>query len=195
MGYNLSLTSGALLYEETSIYVQAIQNIDDYIMGREEISYFVIPVNSEASKKKLRSVIRKRLEQLNVEYLSFFREKAQEKDKKIILFLSVCKLHSILAEFAIEVVYQKWKIFDYKLEPYDFSYFLSQKLGAEELDTISEKSKYKISQVTILIFKQVGIYDSEKINVVSPSEELKELIIKNEDQWFFNCLMFNINNQ
>ena len=189
MGYNLNFTSGALLYEETSVYIKAIQDIETYVEGREEISYMVIPTNSETSKKKLKLIIDKRLEQLNAEYLKFYRDIAQEKDQKIILFLSLCKLHSILVEFAIEVVYQKWKIFDNKLDTYEFSYFLSQKLGNEEFDIISENTKYKLSRVAILIFKQVGIYDSEKINIVEPSEELRELIEKYNDDWFFNCLM------
>ena len=160
MGYNLNFTSEALLYEETSVYIKAIQDIETYVEGREEISYMVIPTNSETSKKKLKLIIDKRLEQLNAEYLKFYRDIAQERDQKIILFLSLCKLHSILVEFAIEVVYQKWKIFDNKLDTYEFSYFLSQKLGNEEFDIISENTKYKLSQVAILIFKQVGIYDS-----------------------------------
>ena len=189
MGYNLNFTSEALLYEETSVYIKAIQDIETYVEGREEISYMVIPTNSETSKKKLKLIIDKRLEQLNAEYLKFYRDIAQERDQKIILFLSLCKLHSILVEFAIEVVYQKWKIFDNKLDTYEFSYFLSQKLGNEEFDIISENTKYKLSQVAILIFKQVGIYDSEKINVIEPSEELRELIEKYNDDWFFNCLM------
>ena len=189
MGYNLNFTSGALLYEETSVYIKAIQDMETYVDGREEISYMVIPTNSETSKKKLKLIIDKRLEQLNAEYLKFYRDIAQEKDQKIILFLSLCKLHSILVEFAIEVVYQKWKIFDNKLDTYEFSYFLSQKLGNEEFDIISENTKYKLSQVAILIFKQVGIYDSEKINIVEPSEELRGLIEKYNDDWFFNCLM------
>ena len=178
-----------MLYEETSVYIKAIQDIETYVEGREEISYMVIPTNSETSKKKIKLIIDKRLEQLNAEYLKFYRDIAQEKDQKIILFLSLCKLHSILVEFAIEVVYQKWKIFDNKLDTYEFSYFLSQKLGNEEFDIISENTKYKLSQVAILIFKQVGIYDSEKINIVEPSEELRELIEKYNDDWFFNCLM------
>ena len=189
MGYNLNFTSGALLYEETSVYIKAIQDIETYVEGREEISYMVIPTNSETSKKKLKLIIDKRLEQLNAEYLKFYRDIAQERDQKIILFLSLCKLHSILVEFAIEVVYQKWKIYDNKLDTYEFSYFLSKKLGDKEFDTISEKTKYKLSQIAVLIFKQVGIYDSEKINMIEPSRGLIDLIEKYDDGWFFNCLM------
>ncbi len=190
MEYNLNFTSGGLLYEESTIYIESIQNIDDYIVGKEEVSYFVLPTNSESSKKKLKSVIDKRLKQLNAEYLHFYKNVVQDEDRKIILFLSICKYYSIIADFAIEVVYQKWKIFDNHLEPYDFSYFLSQKLGEDELNIISENTKYKLSQVAILIFKQMGIYSSDKINIVKPSDELYELIIKNKDEWFFNCLMF-----
>ncbi len=189
MGYNLNFTSGALLYKETSIYIEAVQDIESYLEGQENISYFVIPTNSESSKKKLKQTIDKRLKKLNVDYLEFYREIAHEKDQKIILFLALCKLHSILVEFAIEVVYQKWKIYDNKLDTYEFSYFLSKKLGDKEFDTISEKTKYKLSQIAVLIFKQVGIYDSEKINMIEPSRGLIDLIEKYDDGWFFNCLM------
>lgn len=190
MEYNLSFTSGGLLYEESTIYIESIQDVDSYIRGEENVSYFVLPTNSESSKKKLKSVIDKRLKQLNAEYLHFYKDIARDTDRKIILFLSICKYYSIIAEFAIEVVYKKWKIFDNHLEPYDFSYFLSQKLGGDELDIISENTKYKLSQVAILIFKQMGIYSSDRINTIRPSDELYDLIVKNNDEWFFYCLIF-----
>ncbi|MDO4764093.1 MAG: DUF1819 family protein [Flavobacteriaceae bacterium] len=195
MKYNLSFTSGGLLYEESSIYIESIQDVNSYMRGEEDVSYFVLPTNSESSKKKLKSVIDKRLRQLNAEYLSFYRDIAQDTDRKIILFLAICKYYSIIAEFAIEVVYQKWKIFDNHLETYDFNYFLSQKLGVDELDIISENTKYKLSQVAILLFKQMGIYSSNKINTIQPSDELCTIIAKNNDEWFFNCLIFKKSNE
>ncbi|UBB90912.1 DUF1819 family protein [Candidatus Kaistella beijingensis] len=190
MSYNLGFTAGALLYSEAKIYVENISDFTDFLDGTENVNQLVIPTNSESSKKRIKSELDKRLKNLQIHYLHAFQSLSVV-DQKIILFLAICKTYTIIAEFALEVVYQKWKTFDYDLQTYDFQYFLSQKLSVEEIDKISENTRYKLSQVAIKIFKEVGIYSKEKIIAVEPSYDLMRIISENNEQWFLNCLMLN----
>lgn len=188
MGYSLGFTAGALLYKESYVYIDSIQDFEKYLCKEETVLPDVIPTNSEAAKKRIKSELDKRLFQLDSEYLDFFRNSAGL-DKKILLYLSVCKAYSIISEFALEVIYPKWKTFDFDVSTYDFGYFLAEKLRNNEINSISDKTKYKLSQVAIKIFKELGVLSNDKIVQIFPTSDLKNLLSKKGDAWIMNCLM------
>lgn len=190
MKYNLAFTAGALLFDEAVMYINSIQDFTRYLDRSELVSMMSIPTNSESSKKRIKSELDKRLKNLDAGYLKTFAESSIS-DQKAILFLAVCKTYTIIRDFMLEVVYSKWKNFDNDLLTYDFQYFLSTKLSSEEIDKISEKSRYKLSQVAILMLKNVGVFVNGKIIPVVLSDNLLQLLEKNNDAWFLNCLLIN----
>lgn len=194
LNYNLSFTAGALLYAETKEYLAAIPDFEKYKKKKELPDFSVIPTNSESSKKRLKAEIDKRLETLSVEYLENFSS-LSVKDQKAILFLAFCKSYPILTEFVMEVVYEKWKIFDFDLSTYHFEYFLNEKLSDEKRDSITEKTQYKLAQVAIKTLKEVGIIKKAEIQSVVPSRELANILKKQNDLWFLNCLLITNPNQ
>lgn len=188
MNYSLGFTTGAILYREAKEYIAGISSFEDYLLKVENVSSNHISTNSENSKRKIKSELDKRLRFLNEDYLKLFKN-TDEKNQKIILLFAICKSYSIIAEFLLEVVYPKWKRFDYNMTTYDFGYFLSEKLSPEKLDSISDQTKYKLSQVTIKMLKEIGMLDKDKINQIIPSDELITLLNKSGDGWFLNCLL------
>ena len=188
MNYSLGFTAGALLHKEAKEYIAAISSYGDYLSLKEDVANNYIPTNSETSRKRIKGELDKRLRLLDGDYLSIFPN-AEVKDQKIILLLAVCKSYAIISEFILEVIYPKWKRFDYDVSTYDFSYFLSEKLNTQKLDSISDKTKYKLSQVAIKMLKEVGVLEKNQINQVFPSEELTTVLNKNGDGWFLNCLL------
>lgn len=188
MSYSLGFTAGALLYKEAKKYIASISCIEDYLSLNENVASDHIPTNSETSRKRIKAELDKRLHFLNEDYLKLFSN-SDEKNQKIILLFAICKTYSIIAEFLLEVIYQKWKRFDYDVTTYDFGYFLSEKLSQEKLDSISDKTKYKLSQVTVKILKEIGMLEKNQINQIFPSEELIMTLNKNGDGWFLNCLL------
>ncbi|HCC93587.1 MAG TPA: hypothetical protein DEQ26_04550 [Flavobacteriaceae bacterium] len=190
MKYNLAFTAGALLYNESSLYLSAINNIEAYCNGDENVDIDVLTTNSESSRKRIKSELDKRFKNINFSYLEKFNQ-VDEQDQKIILFFAICNTYQIITEFSLEVVYKKWLNFDNELGTYDFKYFLSSKLSEDQLNDISSSSQYKLTQVAIKIFKDVGLYKNESLIPLKPSEDLIDLIYRNGDQWFFNCILFN----
>ena len=191
MKYSLGFTAGALLHKEAMAYIAAIDSFEDYLAKKQMPSYLCVPTNSETSKKRLKSELDKRLLLLNVPYLSYLAN-AEAQEQKIILLLSICKCYPIISEFLIEVVYPKWKRFDNDLSTYDFTYFLSERLQDDEVDCISDRTRYKLSQVAIKMLKEVGIVDDGAIKQVIPSDELSALLQENADGWFLNCLLLAV---
>lgn len=190
MKYSLGFTAGALLRKEAEEYIGAILSFEDFFSKSENVSAVHITTNSESSKKRIKSELDKRLFSLNEDYLNFFK-KNRGNDQNIILLLAICKTYPIIIEFLLEVIYSKWKRFDYDISTYDFTYFLSEKLTSEQLDGISDNTKYKLSQVAIKMLKEIGMLEKEKINQIFPSDDLNNLLQKNNDGWFLNCLLIN----
>lgn len=190
MHYNLAFTIGALYYDESGIYIDEITDLTSYLNKKSSPSHSVIPINAETSQKKVKGELDKRFRHLNQEYLSEFR-KASPLDRKIILFLAICKTYRILVEFCLEVVYKKWRRFDHHISTYDFKYFLSLKLTDEQYDSLTDTTMEKLAQVGIRIIKEVGLLDDEGIHPLTPSNTLKNIIIKSKDEWFFDCLLIS----
>lgn len=190
MSYSLGFTTGALLHKEAKEYISSISSFDDYLMKTENVSSNYISINSERSKKKIKSELDKRLTLLNGDYLKLFLT-SEENDQKIILLFAVCKTYPIIAEFLLEVIYPKWKRFDYEVSTYDFGYFLSEKLSQTKLDSLSDQTKYKLSQVAIKMLKEIGMLEKKQIRQIFPSEELITVLSTNGDGWFLNCLLIN----
>ncbi|MFV0196257.1 DUF1819 family protein [Empedobacter falsenii] len=188
MKYNLAFTAGALLYNESLIFIQAIDHIEDYLKNQFIVDSDVLITNAESSRKRIKNELDKRLKNLDVDYLNKF-SLLMEQDQKVILFLAICKTYSIITEFALEVVFNKWKNFDNELSTYDFKYFLSSKLSEEQLNSISEHSLYKLSQVAVKMFKDVGVFKEDKLSTVHISDELVELLKTKGDAWFLPCIL------
>lgn len=188
MKYNLAFTAGALLYNESLHFIQAIDHTEDYLKNEFSVHSDVLVTNAESSRKRIKSELDKRLKNLDVDYLNKF-SLSMEQDQKVILFLAICKTYSIITEFALEVVFNKWKNFDNELSTYDFKYFLSSKLSEEQLNSISEHSLYKLSQVAVKMFKDVGIFKEDKLSTVHISDELIDLLKMKGDAWFLPCIL------
>lgn len=188
MKYSLAFTTGALLYSETMEYVAHIEDYHEFLNEKIAPDYMVISTNSESSKKKFKSEIDKRLRNLNEGYLGMLKT-GEEIDRKIVLFLAICKTYKIITEFCLEVIYKKWKKFDKELTTYDFHYFLSTKLSDEQYNATSENTRNKLSQIAIKIIKDVGILAKDGINQLEPSKSLKRMIKESKDEWFFDCLL------
>lgn len=190
MNYSLSFTGGALLYEESRILINSVTDLEKYFEGDFILNSDVLKTNSESSRKRLKNEIDRRLKKLNTSYITFFND-TNETDQKIILFLSICKLYNIITEFCLEVVYKKWINFDNELSTYDFKYFLANKLSEEQLNSISEGTHYKLSQIAIKIFKDLGMYKDGIIQPIKPSDRLIDLLNQQKDIWFFDCILVN----
>lgn len=188
MKYNLAFTAGALLYNESLHFIQAIDHTEDYLKNEFSVHSDVLVTNAESSRKRIKSELDKRLKNLDVDYLNNF-SLSMEQDQKVILFLAICKTYPIITEFALEVVYHKWKNFDNELSTYDFNYFLSSKLSEEQLNAISSNSLYKLSQVAVKMFKDVGVFKEDKLSAVHISDELVELLKMKGDAWFLPCIL------
>jgi len=187
--YSTGFTSGALLYKEAPFVINAIDDIKKFLSGNEELKQEFLPHNAEASRKRIKQELEKRLRALNdSNFIELFKI-SDESNKKLILFYAACKLYGLLAGFMLEVVLYKWNNIDLDLTSDDFQNFIYKKMGKhDELLDITENTRNKLSQVALKMLKQLGLLQKGQLKKMEFNETVLKAILKNGDSWFLKVL-------
>ncbi|CAH8283436.1 putative inner membrane protein DUF1819 [Mariniflexile fucanivorans] len=187
--YSTGFTSGALLYKEAPFVINAIDDIKEFLLGNEELKQEFLPHNAEASRKRIKQELEKRLRALNDSSFIELFAISDESNKKLILFYAACKLYDLLADFMLEVVLYKWNNIDLDLDSDDFQNFIYKKMGKHnELMDITENTRNKLSQVAIKMLKQLGLIQKGQLKKMDFDESILKAIIKNGDTWFLKAI-------
>ncbi len=145
--YELGFTAGALLLKESVSVATLYLQIRDWGQVKEKtVSENILQVRTVASSKRLAKEIVNRLEKLTIDQLQLLVEGSLA-EKKAIAWLAVCKKYLFIAEFAREVVREKFLKLDYHLTRDDYRIFFNVKAEwHSELESLTEKTKVKIQQ-------------------------------------------------
>jgi hypothetical protein len=190
--YSTAFTTGALLARETEVLISFIINIEDFLQKKETVDYTLIPVNSEKSKKNLKSEIEKRLRALNNPTLIDRFTTANNTTKRVILFYAICKTYPVIKHFMLEVVLNKWQNLDTDLSVSDFTNFLYRKMDYHpELEKITEKSIYKCGQVVIKMLIDLGMVIKNKLQKIDVDTTILKECNQVGDNWFMDVVLLN----
>ncbi|NCD41793.1 MAG: DUF1819 family protein [Bacteroidia bacterium] len=89
--------------------------------------------------------------------------------KRQIAFLAVCKTHLFIRDFIVEVVREKYLLFDYQITDGDYLSFFRQKAELHEhVNNLTDKTKAKIRQVLFKILEQAGLIDDVNNRNIQP---------------------------
>lgn len=189
--YELGFSAGALLSDHFQAVVSSGADPQELSKGSIKVDFKLLPVNSEKSQKRYLSEVLKRLKglpQLIIEqYLV-----VDSKEQRVIEFYAAIRHYSILSEFMIEKVRDKWLNMDYELNAHDFKSFLLHKLSeADDLDQISELTTNKLTQVALKMLKELGMFDGKKVKRVEISSQLMRSIANAGDNWFLDAMLLS----
>ena len=141
--------------------------------------------NSITGKKRL-TEINKRLNAFTEEQYESFLSGDLTSQKQL-AFLSVCKAHSFIREFVVEVLREKVLVFDYELSEGEYISFYRRKNELHpEMDDLTESTQRGIKQVTFKILEQAGIIDNTKTKSIQPQlleDQLVDVIASDDKQW------------
>lgn len=137
--------------------------------------------------KRTLSEIVSRLKLLSDEAINLLVNGYKE-EKLQILWLAVCLRYPFIYEFSVEVVREKYRSMQYKIEQFDFDAFFNSKMNYHEsLENITETTRKKLKQVLFKMMKEAEIIDrddnvqasllSEKIISVVGNMNLEYLMV------------------
>lgn len=188
--YKFSFTAGALLSREFDLVINAINDFNAFIDGSEKVDPKILAVNAETAQIRYLSEVKNRIFELTPSLLENYAS-LDDDDRKVIQFYSVCKRYHLVRDFMLEVVRDKWMNLDLNISTDDFELFMFKKMDLHhELEAISEKTRYKLSQVTLKMLKELGMLNKKQLTKLANSTAIAQ-IFETGDTWFLDVMLLN----
>jgi hypothetical protein len=160
--YDFSFTATSLRLREMIIYANARLN-------GQEIDYV-----RELGKGKAATGIRfnreflKRIGKLTDRQVALLAEGDLVSQKQM-AFLAVCKSYGFLRDFVVEVLREKYLLFDHEFNDGEFISFWRRKIDLHpDMEDLTETTQKKIRQVSYKILEQAGIIENVKSKIIQP---------------------------
>ncbi len=190
--YLLSFTAVSLRAYETEIIANLYRESFDWdSVAKNVIDDDALQKGTIATRKREFVEFKRRLQSLTQEQLAYYKN-ATSSDVKNLTMLSCFKLYTFISDFVIEVMRNKLLLFDFQLINSDYEAFYdSKRVAYDNLNKISQSSRYKLKQVMFKMFEQADFIDSVKNkNIQKPylSKELIRLVVE-DDPKYLKCFL------
>lgn len=176
--YIMSFTTGNLYHRESVKLAALYLDLGDWNSVHDKvISENLLQTRTLNTQKRVYIEVVSRLKTLNPAELEFLVE-ASHQEQAYLLWLAVCRRYRFIADFAVEVIRERYITLKTDLPPEDFNSFLYRKSEwHSELDAISAASRIKLRQVLFKILKDADILSANNmINAAMLTPRLLELI-------------------
>jgi hypothetical protein len=156
--YRLSFLVGGLLAEEAAIAAPVFLRVGDWVETRQALDKGnLLHARAQASAVRTGRELAQRMEtlaQAEVKHLV----NAPSPDRKHLMWAAFCRHYALVAEFAEEVLRDRYLLGDLTLAPNDFERFVSSKaLWHEELDAIKPSTRRKLRTNLFLAMRQADL--------------------------------------
>ncbi|HCI75255.1 MULTISPECIES: DUF1819 family protein [unclassified Psychrobacter] len=179
--YNMSFTAGALLQTESVTIAKLYLEVGDWDLVKDKvIAENLLQSRALSTLKRLSHEIIARLSTLNIEELTLLTE-SEYQDQAYMLWIAICRYYQFIADFATEVLRERFITFKPDLQHSDFDTFLNRKCDwHSELDSLSVSTRKKLRQVLFKMLRDANFLDSKNnIQATMLSSRLIETIKRN----------------
>ena len=174
--YEFSLTASSLRVNEMILF--ATKYINEGLLEFKS--------DKGTTNKRMVSEFKKRIDNLTVNQQELLLN-SNFSNQKQLAFLSACKTYSLLRDFVIEVVREKYLIMDYNLTETDYISFIRRKeINHDELANLTDQTQAKVKQVIFKILEQACIIDNvrdKEIQLQLLGASTKKSIIEDNPEW------------
>lgn len=190
--YSTAFSSGSLLFKEADAFINNLKDPESFMKGEEIIDYSCIPINSEASKKRMGREVTKRLINLKDPHFIDQYLTGSRQDKMLILFYAICRTYKLISDFMLQSVLKKWHNLDIEITSNDFKNFLYIQMDRHpELENLTPLTVKRRSSTVIQMLKELGLIKDGKISKNEYNHAILKRIVENGDGWFLEVLLLN----
>lgn len=185
--YRISFTSGSLYHRESVKLAELYLSLRDWAEVRTQALHDnLLQARTESTAKRTCREAIARLKTLTESELTFLVE-ANHQDQAHILWIGVCRLYRFIADFAVEVLHERFIAMKLNLSFEDFDAFYNRKSEwHDELDMASASTRNKLRQVLFRMLREAGLLAEDKtINGILLSPRLVKLLRQNNPDEFF----------
>ena len=174
-------------FTASSLRLKSLVKVATHLLNDTEIDYINELGNGKSSTgKRMLSEFNKRLKSLTSNQLALLVNGDLTSQKQI-AFLAICKTHTFIRDFVIEVLREKFLIYDYDISEGDYRSFYRRKNEIHlEMDKITEGTQAKVKQVVFKILEQAGIIDNIKnkqIQFQLLNSQIINAIVEDNKEW------------
>lgn len=176
--YRMSFTAGGLFLRESVDLAALYLDLADWKKVRERVTAEnLLQTRTLSALKRVYLEITSRLKTLSDEELRFLITSSRH-DQACLLWIAACRRYRFIADFAVEVLRERFITLRKRLDQDAFDVFFNRKAEwHSELDRISVTTKHKLRQVLFKILRDADLLTSaNEINPAVPSPALLELI-------------------
>ena len=171
--YLMSFTTGGLFYTESLLLLELYTG-DWESVYTQALEENILQTRVESTAKRVLKEILHRLKTLTQEEIDLLLS-GSPSEQKYLLWLSVCRRYAFIYDFAVEVIRERYLTLKHDLPVDEFETFYNAKeQWHEELEKITEGSRYKQRTVLFKILREADIIDSNKF--ILPAMLTDELI-------------------
>ena len=185
-GYNMSFSSGGLFFNESIRTAEIYLENKDWKLVRDNVlNNNILQARTESSLKRITREVIYRLRLLTGNQVTLLVNGSRQ-DQNLLLWLSVCKRHEFIKDFAVEIMREKYLRFSYELTQQDYDIFYNRKSEWHpELEKLSEMTRKKLRQVLFRIIREAELVTGEGMIVpVFFTGDLAKVITKDNVSWF-----------
>lgn len=192
--YSFSFTGASALISETLVVAEEYIRLGDWQKVKVSVhENNLMSKTKQNTSNRIYNELKKRLEQLTMEQLNLLVDGSPDESKAIIL-LSLLKTYAFFNDFVIEIIRNKYLLFNNILLESDYSSFFNSKaVTYNELNEITDKTAYKVKQVLFKMLEQVGLINSLKEGIITKPFLSDEVIVSiiNDDPSFLVGFLYS----
>ena len=176
--YSLSFTTGSLFHHESVELVTLYFDLGDWNAVRTSvIANNVLQTRTLSTLKRICREVISRLRTLSPVELKFLVDGSRQ-EQVYLLWLAVCRQYRFIADFAIEVLHERYISMKGDLNFDDFDAFFNRKAEWHlELDKITPATRSKLRQVLFKMLREADFLTANNtIHAAMLSPKLLELI-------------------
>ena len=177
----MSFTAGALLQSESVTIAKLYLELGSWNEVKDKaIANNVLQSRAVSTLKRISYEVISRLSTLTREELILLVN-SSHKDQAYLIWMAVCRHHKFIADFATEVLRERFITFKADLQYSDFDVFFNRKCDwHSELDGLSISTKKKLRQVLFKMLREADFLDGKNnIQATILSPRLLEVIERN----------------
>ncbi len=176
--YKLSFTAASLSIPESVKVAEIYLTLQDWDLTRSTIlENNLLQSQTFSRSKRTTHELILRLKNLDLNQLNYLTETDLD-NQKLLLWFTVCKTYPFIAEFATEVLHQKFLIMEKTISSDDYRSFFFKKVELHsELEKITESTQSKLQSTLFLIMRQSDLLNAKnQIIRVIPSVQLARIL-------------------
>ncbi|NCB40062.1 MAG: DUF1819 family protein [Erysipelotrichia bacterium] len=190
--YNGEIVAGSLLFTESRIIAQLfLEECDDSVWKQKLFSDNILQKRSQATIKRLVSLIKNRLNTLNPDAWKLIATGSFDAANQMLL-ASAIKHSRLLGDFMLKVVKAHISLFHNQISILDWDKFLEECSHIDsQVSQWSDSTKEKLGQVVFRVLAEAKILENTRSKKILPfflSPEVKSLLLKNNENYVLKCL-------